>query len=139
MANSNMVVPAVNATAVLGNHLPELQPPGDVQVYPAGTPDDDLARGASAAAPADAPPSAPRLANREAVRRDTTPEAQRGDINSMWREGVADMPKPSLPNPNRKESRLPILQTSTTPSGNARRSMPPSPKWYNSLPESTMR
>ena len=61
MANSNMVVPAANATAVLGNHLPELQPPDDVQEPPAAIPDDDHALAASAAAPAEAPPSAPRL------------------------------------------------------------------------------
>ena len=132
LANNNMVVPAVNATAVLGNHLPGLQLPEEVPQPAAAAPDDDQA-------PAAAPPSAPRLSDREALLRSTTPAARHGDINSMWREGVADMPKPSLPNPNRKESRTPILQTTTTSSGNQRRSMPPSPKWYSSLPETTIR
>ena len=49
------------------------------------------------------------------------------------------MPHHTVGNPNLKESRAPILQTPTTPAGNPRKSYPPNPKWYNSLPECTIR
>ena len=91
LSNRDMVVPAVSLGSELGNLLPPLQQPEVPTPSPSAPP----------------PTTAPRPSLREVLLRNTTPEAQRGDLNSMWREGVDDMPRPTVGNPNLKVSRAP--------------------------------
>ena len=121
--NRDMVVPAVNADAMLGNHLPAM-------VSPAPTSDPQ---------PVDDPP-APAPSQRETLLRNNAPAGTVDDVSSFWREGVEAMPRPNPnDNPNYKEDRSPKLLSTSTTAGRPQKSVAPSPKWYNALPETSMR
>ena len=75
----------------------------------------------------------------ETLLRNNAPAGTGANVNSYWREGVQPLPRPTLPNPNYKEDRTPTPLAGTTPSGQSKKSVAPSPKWYHALPEQSMR
>ena len=124
-SNRDMVAPAVNADAQLGNHLPEMVSPAPPSQRQGDTADPIVV----------APPS---LA--ETLLRNNAPAGTAANLNSYWREGVETLPRPTLPNPNYKDDRSPTLLAGTTNAGSRPKTpVAPSPKWHHALPEQSMR